>query len=154
MLIKSLWISLVLAGAADELVTLRLASIRIKAPAAWSHTVEEGTHRFVAPSGDANFTLDTGKTAQPMDAGVCLGKITSTLGGQWVRMSIGAAPAAKRLEMIHNDKTGGDIYEYAYVGCDGVHTWSLIFRLDAQRKDRFAALGERVAASLEYIRGS
>ena len=153
MFVKALWLSLIVAGAQDDLITLRLATIRIKTPAAWSHTVEQGTHRFVAPSGDANFTLDTGKTAQPMEAGACLAKITASLGGQWTHLAVGGSPAAKRLEMIHNDKTGGDIYEYTYVGCDGARTWSLVFRLDAQRKDRFASLGDKVATSLEFIRG-
>src|SRR5579871_6820683 len=144
MILRALMAVSLLAGAADELVTMRLQTIRIKVPAAWTHTVEQGTHKYVAPSGDANFTLDTGRTAAAMDGAVCLGKITASLGGDWSRLSIGSAPAGKRIEVIHNDKTNGDIYEYTYVGCDGVNTWSLIFRIDATRKDRFAPLGDKV----------
>jgi hypothetical protein len=151
-MVSKLLVVLVLAGAADELVTMRLSTLRIKAPAAWKHTVDQGTDHFVAPSGDATFDLNIGKTAQPMEAAVCLGKITGQLGGDWSKVQIGGSPAAKRLEMIHNEKTNGDLYEYTYVGCDGVHTWSLIFRIDARKKDRFASLGDTVAGSLEYIR--
>jgi hypothetical protein len=38
------------------------------------------------------------------------------------------------------------------VGCNGVSTWSLIYRFEAVKKDRFTPLADRVASSLEYIR--
>jgi hypothetical protein len=65
--------------------------------------VTEGTHRWQAPSGDANIILDTGKTAAPMDAGACLDKIIANeSSGEWTKLSIGASPAARRFEVIHN----------------------------------------------------
>jgi hypothetical protein len=153
MLARSLVALLVLSGAADDLVTMRLQTFRLKTPAAWSHTVTEGTHRWQAPSGDANIILDTGKTAAPMDAGACLDKIIANeSGGEWTRLSIGASPAARRFEVIHNEHTNSDIHEYTYVGCNGVSTWSLIYRFEAVKKDRFTPLADRVASSLEYIR--
>lgn len=151
MLSRALLLSLVLSQPADELVTMRLATVRIRMPSAWAHKVDKGTHRFDAPSGDAYFVLDTGKTAQPMDAGVCLGKITAQLGGDWTKATIGGSPGAKRLEVIHNDQTNSDVHEYTYVGCDGVNTWSLIYRIDARKKERFTPLGDKVATSLSYI---
>jgi hypothetical protein len=153
MIARALAVALVLSQAADELVTMRLATVRIRVPAAWNHrVVEQGTHRFDAPSGEAYFLLDTGKTATRMDAAICVGKITQNLGGDWTRVSIGASPAAKRLEIIHNDQTHSDVHEYTYVGCDGVSTWSLIYRVDARKKERFAPLGDKVAGSVDYVR--
>jgi len=142
----------VLSQGADGLVTLRLAAVRVHVPAAWEHKVDQGTHRFNAPSGDAYFLLDTGKTAQRMDANVCLQKVTQQLGGDWTKLSIAAAPAARRFELVHNDQTQSDVHEYTYVGCDGATTWSLILRIDGKKHDRYAPLGEKVAQSIEYIR--
>jgi hypothetical protein len=152
MLARTLLTTLILSQAADELVTFRLDTVRIHVPAAWGHRVENNTHRFDAPSGDAYFVLDTGKTAQRMDAAVCVGKITGQLGGDWTRVSIGSQPAAKRIEIIHNGQTNSDLHEYTYVGCDGVTTWSLIYRLDARKKERFAPLADKVGGSIDYVR--
>jgi hypothetical protein len=153
MLARSLVALMVLSGAADDLVTMRLETVRIKVPAVWSHTVTEGTHRWQAPSGDAHFILDLAKTAAPMDAAACLDKVLAKEGGgEWTKLSIGASPAARRFEVIHNDHTNTDVHEYTYVGCNGVNIWSLIYRLEAAKKDRFTPLGDRVASSVEYIR--
>ena len=41
-----------------------------------------------------------------------------------------------------------------YVGCDGKTTWSLVFHMDAKKKDRFETLAEKVAGSVAYAKSS
>jgi hypothetical protein len=152
MLARALIVAVVLSGAANDLIQTKIPPLKLSVPAVWNHQVEDGSHKFYAPSGDANLSIDVGKTARAMSGDECLGKITGAIGGDWQRLSIGGSPAAKKVEGIHNDRTGGDIVENTYVGCNGITTWSVIFRVDAKKRDQFLPVGEAVVQSIQYMR--
>lgn len=148
---KGLLIALLLAGAADELATTKIDALTLKAPPAWKRTVNEGTTRFAAPSGEAYFEVDVGRVQTAgMTGEVCLGKILAGLGEQgFTRQTLGGSPAAVKSETM-KDADGKEFRTLAYVGCDGRTTWSLMFHLVSGKQDRFVPLAEKIVKSIQY----
>ena len=154
MVTPALMLALVLGGSADDLMTARYGALTLQVPAVWKHSVQEGSHKYLAPSGEAFFLLDVGRVATPpMDPGACRKKILDNMGGDtgWQMLSIGAAPAARKLDLDVTPDKKDQVQTYTFVGCDGTTTWSLVFHLDSKKKDRFAPLAERVAKSVLYV---
>ncbi|HLL54801.1 MAG TPA: hypothetical protein VK447_14705 [Myxococcaceae bacterium] len=149
----ALLIALFLAGAADELAPVTVGALRLNAPAAWNKTVTDGTTRYAAPSGEAYFEVDVGTVQTPggLAPGVCLNKITTGIGGEWTRLSVGSNPAAMKTD-VDTDSDKREFITQTYVGCNGKTTWSLSFHMVATKKDRFAPLAEKITQSIQYAR--
>ena len=47
-------------GSADALAQFQVKNVSLQVPAAWSRSVEDGSNKFSAPSGDAYFLVDVG----------------------------------------------------------------------------------------------
>jgi hypothetical protein len=128
--------------------------VRIRVPAAWKRTVEEGTQRFNAPSEDASFSFDVIPLDNPMGSKLCRDKLVQALGGEgWENQSIGAAPAARKVFVDMDPEKRTEVQTYSYVGCDGKTKWALTFTALAKKKERFQALADKVAQSIEFLRG-
>ncbi len=144
-------------GSADELVKHQSKTLTIRVPGAWERTVAEGTEKFKAPSGDAFFTLDVGAVqTEGMQAKVCLDKILTAMGGSegWEKVSLGLNPAARKVNLDDANEEGTQkVMSITYVGCNGKTTWSLIFSLNEQKKDRFEPLAKKIAQSVSYAKG-
>jgi len=143
-------------GSADALVKHEAKTLTIKVPAAWERTVQEGTEKFKAPSGDAFFTLDVGAVQTAgMQPKVCLEKILSAMGGEgWEKVSLGLNPAAKKTNVDDASEDGEDkVRSITYVGCNGKTTWSLIFSMNDKKKERFEPLAGKIAQSVSYAKG-
>ncbi|MCP3164352.1 hypothetical protein [Myxococcus qinghaiensis] len=141
-------------GSADALAQFQVKNVGVQVPAAWSRSTEEGTMKFTAPSGDAYFLVDVGSVQTAgMKAKVCVDKIVAGIGGaNWERLTVGGQPAAKRLDS-DNSTNGGVVDTVTYVGCDGRTTWSVVFHMEQRKKDRFAALADKVGTSVKIQRG-
>jgi hypothetical protein len=144
-------------GSADELVKHQSKTLTISVPGAWERTVEEGTEKFKAPSGDAFFTVDVGAVQTAgMQPKVCLDKILTAMGGSqsWEKVSLGLNPAARKVNVDNAAEDGSQkVMSITYVGCNGKTTWSLIFSLNEQKKDRFEPLAKKIAQSVSYAKG-
>ena len=151
-----LLVALLLTGAADELATTQVGTLKLKAPAAWSRTTDdEGTTRFAAPSGEAYFELMVGQVQREggMPAEECLSKILAGVGpAGFEKLAIGGKPAAVKA-VVDKDESGKEFHSYTYVGCDGMTTWSLEFHFVQAKKSRFEPLAKAVAKSVEYAKG-
>lgn len=142
-------------GSADALTAYQVKSVSMMVPAAWSKSVEEGSHKFVAPSGDAFFLVDVGAVqSKGMSGQTCLKKILAAMGGDegWKRISVGSAPAARKTVTDVAPEGQGEVETVSYVGCDGKTTWSVIFHIDKKKQERFAPLAAKVAGSVAYTR--
>jgi hypothetical protein len=139
-------------GSADALTTYKVKSVSLTVPAAWTKSVEEGSHKFMAPSGEAYFVVDVGAVqSKGMDGQTCVNKILANIGGQgWERINVGAAPAAR--QVVTDASAEGSVETVSYVGCDGKTTWSVIFHIDKKKRERFAPLAAQVAESVKYAR--
>lgn len=146
-------VALLLSGSADELASTSVGNLKLSAPAAWNRTNQEGTTRFAAPSGEAYFEMDVGAVQTPggLAPGVCLNKITTSIGGEWKRLSVGGSPAAVKTE-VDTDADKKDFISQTYVGCNGKITWSLEFHMVGAKKDRFAPLADKIVQSIQYAR--
>ena len=146
-------LALLLGGAADELAATQVGPLKLQAPAAWKRAqLEGGTTRFSAPSGEAYFQLDVGAVQREggMPAAECLEKILAGVGPEgYQKVNVASKPAAVKV-YVDNDERGRAFRTYAYVGCDGRTTWSLQFHMVDAKKERFAPLAEKVAASIQY----
>ncbi|HYH98099.1 hypothetical protein [Hyalangium sp.] len=144
-------------GSADALAKHEAKTLTIQVPAAWERTVQEGTEKFKAPSGDAFFTLDVGAVqTQGMQAKVCLEKILTAMGGSegWEKVSLGLNPAARKVSVDDANEEGSEkVRSMHYVGCNGKTTWSLIFSMNDKKKDRFEPLAGKIAQSVSYAKG-
>lgn len=140
-------------GSADSLAQFQVKNVGVQVPAAWNRSVEDGTTKFTAPSGDAYFLVDVGSVQTAgMKAQVCVDKIVAGIGGaNWERLTVGGQPAAKRLDS-DNSTNGGVVDTVTYVGCDGRTTWSVVFHLEQRKKERFAALADKVGTSVKIQR--
>lgn len=155
MKIATVLVALTLAGAADDLAATQVGKLKLSAPAAWKRTAQEdGTTRFAAPSGEAYFEVDSGRvqTQGGLEPAVCLTKITSSLGGDWSRLSVDAAPAAVKQD-VDKDDSGQEFRTRTYVGCDGKTTWAVTFHLVAKKAARFEPLADKVVQSITYAKG-
>ncbi|MFP2928060.1 hypothetical protein ACLESO_23235 [Pyxidicoccus sp. 3LG] len=140
-------------GSADALAQFQVKNVSLQVPAAWSRSVEDGTSKFSAPSGDAYFLVDVGSVQTAgMKAQVCVDKIVASIGGaNWEALKVGGQPAAKRLDS-DNSPGGGAVDTVTYVGCDGKTTWSVVFHLEQGKKERFAPLAQKVGTSVKIQR--
>ena len=143
------------AAAADELAKTQVGALNLMAPAAWKRTNVEGTTRFAAPSGEAFFELDVGQVQREggMPAEECIGKILAGLGDEeFVRTTVNGKPAARKV-FVDTDEAGKRFNTHSYVGCNGLTTWSLQFHMVEAKKDRYSAVADKVARSIEYAKG-
>ena len=140
-------------GSADALAAVQVKNVSLQVPAAWARSVEDGTNKFTAPSGDAYFLVDVGSVQTAgMKADTCVNKIVASIGGAgWERIKVGGQPAAKRMDS-DNAPNGGAVDTVTYVGCDGRTTWSVVFHLEQGKKARFAPLAEKVGTSVKLQR--
>ena len=142
--------------AAEKLTPVQVGAVTLGVPGAWKRATEEGTVRYSAPSGEAYFLLDVAHVAtRGMDGETCRKKILAQMGGtsDWTLLSVGGSPAARKLDVDPAAGGKAEVQTYTFVGCNGVTTWSLVFHLDARKKERFAPLAERVVRSLAYAQG-
>lgn len=140
-------------SAAKALTKYEVKNLTLKVPQGWSQSVEEGTHKFVAPSGEAYFLVDVGTVhTKGMSGKTCVEKITTSLGGEWKRLKVGSAPAATRSMTDPLPEGKGEVETVSYVGCDGKTTWSLLFHMDKKKQAEFAPLATQVAKSVKYVR--
>ncbi|WP_426752787.1 hypothetical protein [Myxococcus sp. Y35] len=141
-------------GSADALAQVQVKNLSIQVPASWNRTEQEGTQKFMAPSGDAYFLVDVGTVQTAgMKAQTCVDKIVASIGGKgWERLKVGAHPAAKRQETDVAPDGSGAVDSVTYVGCDGKTTWSVIFYLEQAKKERFAPLAQKVGTSVKIQR--
>jgi hypothetical protein len=143
-------------GSADALVKHQSKALTLKVPAAWERSVQEGTEKFKAPSGEAFFLLDVGAVQTAgMQPKVCLEKILAAMGNEgWERVSLGLNPAAKKVNLDNATEDGTDkVKTVTFVGCNGKTTWSLIFSMNEKKKERFEPLATKIAQSVSYTRG-
>jgi hypothetical protein len=140
-------------GSADALTTYKVKSVSLMVPAAWNKSVEDGSHKFMAPSGDAYFVVDVGAVqTRGMDGQTCVNKILANIGGQgWERINVGSSPAAKQV-VTDAAEGSGEVETVSYVGCDGKTTWSVIFHIEKKKRERFAPLAAQVAESVKYTK--
>ncbi len=140
-------------GSAGAMAKHQVKNVSLKVPTTWTQSVEDGSQKFSDPSGDAWVLVDVGAVQTAgMDGDTCVGKITSSIGGDdWKKLKIGKAPAATRT--VTDTSTEGDlaVQTVSYVGCDGKTTWSLMFHLDKKQKARFVPLAKKVAQSVTYV---
>jgi hypothetical protein len=149
----ALLVVLLLSGSADELAPTTVGALKLNVPAAWNKTVNDGTTRYAAPSGEAYFEVDVGTVQTPggLAPGVCLNKITTGIGGEWTRLSISSNPAAKKTD-VDTDSDNRQFVSETYVGCNGKTTWSLTFHMVSAKQARFAPLAEKITQSIQYAR--
>ncbi|HVG58643.1 MAG TPA: hypothetical protein VNA24_08820 [Hyalangium sp.] len=144
-------------GTADALAKHQAKALTISVPAAWERKADGDTEKFVAPSGEAFFTLDVGAVQTAgMKPKVCLDKILTAMGGDkgWEKVSLGANPAARKVDVDNVNEEGSlKVMSIHYVGCNGKTTWSLIFSLNEEKKDRFEPLAAKIAQSVSYAKG-
>lgn len=140
-------------GSADALAAVQVKNVSLQVPAAWARSMEDGSNKFTAPSGDAYFLVDVGSVQTAgMKADTCVNKIVASIGGAgWERLKVGGQPAAKRMDS-DNAPNGGVVDTLTYVGCDGKTTWSVVFHLEQGKKARFAPLAEKVGTSVKLQR--
>ncbi|WP_338865668.1 hypothetical protein [Myxococcus stipitatus] len=140
-------------GTADALAQFQVKNVGMQVPAAWTRSVEDGTTKFLAPSGDAYFLVDVGAVQTAgMKASVCVDKIVKGSGAtNWERLKVGGQPAARRADQDQSTN-GGVVETVTYVGCDGRTTWSVVFHMEQNKKERFAPLAEKVASSVKIVR--
>jgi hypothetical protein len=151
----ALVVALSLLASADALVSKRVSSLELKVPAVWKQQVDEGTHRWEAPSEDATFSLDVFPVeGDPLEPGECRAKLVAALGGEgWENLSLGAAPAARRI-YLDSVEGAGEVETWSYVGCDGRTKWALTFVMSAKKKDRYATLVGKIVESVRYRKGA
>lgn len=138
-----------------DLTTYEVKTLTLQVPADWKQSEADGTQRFSDPSGDAYLLLDVGAVQTAgMKPQVCLDKILAAMGGAqgWKPLKLGKSPAARRVDADITPDRSASVETVTYVGCDGKTTWSLVFHMDARRKDRFEPLAEQVAGSVGYVK--
>jgi hypothetical protein len=138
-----------------DLTTYEVKTLTLQVPSDWKQSEADGTQRFSDPSGDAYLLLDVGAVQTAgMKPQVCLDKILTAMGGAhgWKPLKLGKAPAARRVDADTTPDRSASVETVTYVGCDGKTTWSLVFHMDAKRKDRFEPLAEQVVGSVGYVK--
>jgi hypothetical protein len=136
-----------------DLAPTQIKTVKLRVPAVWKHTDDKGTQVYTSPAKDAQILVDVGATASPMDASTCRNKIVHAMGEEgWMLLSIGTQPAAKKVEQVQSEDQQTVVDTLTYIGCNGRTTWSMQFRIDAHKKDKFQALVDQVAQSLQYVK--
>ena len=160
----ALVLALLLSGT-DDLVAAEVGGVSLRVPAAWKHAVEPAlvgggdTHRYDAPSQDASFELSVFRVDPKRPAGVCLEELLGALGKEgWQRLSVGAAPAARKVTTEtppgKKDDRGPpvEVATESFVGCNGSIKWALTMTSATSKRDRFEALARQVVGSIGYRR--
>ncbi|RKG77870.1 MAG: hypothetical protein EOO71_31455 [Myxococcaceae bacterium] len=147
-----LTVMLAAGGSADALTNVSVKNVSLKAPAAWTRSNTEGSEKFLAPSGDAYFLVDVGTVQTAgMKAEVCRQKILASIGGtSWTMVKVGGQPAAFKSDTDAAPDGSGNVDTVTYVGCNGKTTWSVVFYMEQGKKDRFAAVAEKVGTSVTF----
>ncbi|MCY1079333.1 hypothetical protein [Archangium lansingense] len=155
-MLGSLLVMVLAAGEpAAELTKYEVKTLALQVPTEWKQSEADGTQRFDEPSGDAYLLLDVGAVQTAgMKPQLCLEKILTAMGSEqgWKQLKLGKAPAAKRVDSDTTPDGAESVQTVTYVGCDGKTTWSLVFHMDAKKKDRFETLAEKVAGSVAYAK--
>ncbi|MFZ5469429.1 MAG: hypothetical protein ACOZIN_08330 [Myxococcota bacterium] len=142
----TLWIAMWLLASGEP---VSVKSLKVTPPPGWEHIVVEGSAKWVAPSGEAYFTLDVGQTASKMTAKMCVEKITKAVGGKFTKLTLAKQPAGKKEETTQDD-AGKEFISWTYVGCNGVTTWSVQFHAVGKKKAEYQGVAGQVVASIEY----
>ncbi|WNG36191.1 hypothetical protein F0U60_22745 [Archangium minus] len=138
-----------------ELTKYQVKTIALQVPSDWKQSEADGTQRFDAPSGDAYLLLDVGAVQTAgMKPQVCLDKVLAAMGSAqgWKQLKVGKAPAARRVDSDTTPDGAESVETVTYVGCDGKTTWSLVFHMNAKKRDRFETLADKVAGSVAYAK--
>ena len=158
MMLGSLLVMVLAAGEpAAELAKYEVKTLAVRVPSEWKQSEADGTQRFDDPTGDAYLLLDVGSVQTAgMNPRKCLEKILTAMGSEqgWKQLKLGKAPAARRVDSDTTPDGAESVQTVTYVGCDGKTTWSLVFHMDAKKKDRFETLAEKVAGSVAYAKSS
>jgi len=146
--------ALLLAGnPLTDLVPVQIKTVKLRVPGVWKHTDDKGTQTYTSPAKDAQILVDVGATASPLDAASCRDKIVHAMGDAgWTSISIGTQPAARKMEEVTSEDKQTVVDTLTYIGCNGRTTWSMQFRIDAHKKDKFLPLVDQVAQSLQYVK--
>jgi hypothetical protein len=142
---------------AVELTMYEAKTLALQVPSDWVRSEADGTRRFAAPSADAYLLLDVGSVqTSGMKPQLCLEKMLAAMGNArgWERLELGKAPAARRVDSNTTPDGTESVRTVTYVGCDGKTNWSLVFHMDAKRKERFETLTQKVAGSIVYAQSS
>lgn len=153
MLPLALSVAVMLGGSADALVKTQANGLSLRTPAAWTRTEEQGTRRWVAPSKDAEFSLDVFPwEGEPVSPEVCRDKLVAALGGEgWEPIKVGGAPAAVRtVDDTLDDGKQSEVQTRSVVGCNGKTKWAVTFVFTQKKKARFAGLADEIVKSLRY----
>lgn len=138
---------------ADEYVSFKVMPVQLSVPSAWTHSVDEGSHHFTSPEGDAFFNVDVGKVqTEGMKAQTCVDKITKAVGGKFKKGTYGDQPGAMQ-SSTDKGEDGKEVVTRTYVGCDGKTTWSVTFHYLKTRASTFAPVAEKVTSSVAYLKG-
>ena len=153
----SLLVMVLAAGEPAEVLTkYEVKTLAVQVPSEWTQSEADGTRRFDDPTGEAYLLLDVGAVqTSSMKPQLCLEKLLGAMGREgWKQLKLGRSPAARRVDADTTPDGAESVKTVTFVGCDGTTTWSLVFHMDAKRKDRFEALAEKVAQSVAYAKTS
>jgi hypothetical protein len=141
------------ASPVTDLVPAQVKSLKLRVPGVWKHSTEDGTETYTSPAKDAQVLVDVGATATPMDGGTCLNKILTAMGQEgWSRISLGGQPAAKKVAHDQSEDKQTEVETVMVVGCNGKTTFSLQFRIDSHKTDKYLPLVDAVSQSVTYLR--
>jgi hypothetical protein len=140
-----------LAAPVDPLSHVTVEGMKLKVPSAWSLSVNQGTYHYGSSAEDGAFELSI-YPVTPRDGQQCLDELLVALGGEkdWKRLSVGGAPAARR---VFSDRSQAKEKAFAtrtYLGCNGHYKWVLTFSLQQSKKQRYEPLAEAVVKSIQY----
>lgn len=135
-----------------DLVPVQIKNVKVRVPGVWKHSEDQGTQVYTSPAKDAQLLIDVGATASPMDPTVCRDKIVHSMGEGWSLISLGTQPAARKVEEVVSEDKQTVVDTLTFIGCNGRATWSMQFRIDAHKKDKFLPLVEQVSQSVQYVR--
>jgi hypothetical protein len=141
----------------EHLVSFKAMPVRLRVPAGWKHSVEEGTHRFDSPAEDGSFRLDVGavdESVAPMAAERCRDKLINSLGpDEWTKLTLGGFPAARKRTVDADKKKKAEIETISYLGCDGWSTFAITFSWVLASSTQYTPLSEKVVSSIEFLEG-
>lgn len=149
--------ALMLAGASPvtDLVPAQVKTLKLRVPAVWKHSTDQGTQVYTSPAKDAQLLIDIGTTASHLDPHACRDKIVKAMGEDgWTLLSVGGQPAAKRTDEDTSADKQTVVDTVTYIGCNGSTSWSLQFRIDAHKKDKFSPLVDQVVQSVQYAQNT
>jgi hypothetical protein len=139
------------AAGADDLASTTLNGLKLKVPAAWKHSVEEGSHKYESPDGKGSFSLSIFPVTPPRDPKLCVDQLLEALGGKdWERVSVGLSPGARKVDLDSSEQ--GEAETRTIVGCNGSTKWALTWSSLTSKKSRFDAVLSKVLDSIRYAK--